>query len=872
MKKKSLVPGIIVAIIILTVYFVKKIFPFGHDFIAWGDMHAQILALYYNFYDIVYNGKSFLIDFTGGTAINLLSNFAYYIISPFTPIILLFQRSDIPQAVSLIVLGKIVLSAITCNIFLDKKFDKLSNFYKCFFSILYALSTYNLSLYIITGWIDVVYLFPLLLLGLDKIINQEKMGMFIFVLSLCLIFNFYIALMCILFIFFATFIYLCFYGNKNKKRVATQLGISVVLSMMISSIILIPTVLQISSSARMGIDIIQAFSSKTGPIIDKFIFLSSTMAMCSCMILFLKSYKKYKKEFVFLISLLSLVGISLIIEPINKMLHFGSYVYYPYRYGFILVLLLIIGSCMYLVKKEDNNKHFKYSNLTIYTTTIICAILIIGITYYFYPNLQQAVDRLTFSSNKLAFVIIVILMILNLVPYIIAFALGNKNSKSVYICLMINLIVFTFTQSMIYIKIDHDEDKLHSAYDDMNYIYDLELDKNYHLKLQQENLIYNFGSVVDIPTHDFFTSLTDSNSFMSHQQLGYTSLWMDTTSIGGNYFTDFILSNKYLISNEKINNEFYKFSTMVNNLYLYDTTLPISKGYILEGEINNKYYNNSFDTTNNVYETITGLNENIIDIYSDFNFVNLKYENDKLSILNKEKESYMEITIPIDKEKTIYFEVNNSYLNAEKAKIYYTFDIYVNNDLIIEDCPSQYGNNSINIGTYNDDVNIKIIVKKDIDAFTMKLGVLDLEKVKKYFINNQYDIDINYNRNKLEINYDSLENKVLFIPITYLDGMTAINNGSDTEMIKLFGNFIGIKVSSGENNIVISYVTPGLKIGTVLSLIGIILSVIFIKCGSYLINLDIINNIIYGIYLILFILFTLIFYIVPFVMFIISYI
>ena len=872
MKKKYFIPGIIVAIILLTVYFVKNIFPFGNDFIAWGDMHAQILALYYNFYDIVYNGKSFLIDFTGGTVVNLLSNFAYYIISPFTPLILLFQRSDIPQAVSLIVLGKIVLSAITCNIFLDKKIDKLSNFYKCFFSVLYALSTYNLSLYIITGWIDVVYLFPLLLLGLDRIITKEKNGIFILLLSLCLIFNFYIALMCILFIFFATFIYLCFYGGKNKKRIATQLGISVFLSIMISSIILIPTVLQISSSARMGIDIIQAFSSKTGPIIDKFMFLSSTMAMCSCILLFLKNFKKYKKEIIFLLFLLLLMGTPLLIEPINKMLHFGSYVYYPYRYGFILVILLIIGSCMYLVKKEDNRKSFKYSNAFIYISTIICSILIIGITYYFYPNLQQAVDRLTFSSNKLAFLVIIILMILNFIPYILIFTLGKKNSRSTYICLMANLIIFSFTQSMIYIKIDHDEAILHSAYEDMNYIYNLELDKDYHIKLQQENLIYNFGNVIDMPTQDFFTSLTGQSSFLSYQKLGYTSQWMNTTSFGGNYFTDFILANKYLISNEEINNDFYKLNTRINELYLYDAILPISKGYILKGNIDNKEHDNSFDATNNLYKTITGLDENVIDIYSDFNFVNLKYQDEKLDVIDNQKEAYMEIILPIDKEKTIYFEANNSYLNTEKAKMYYTFDIYVNDKLVKENCPNEYGNNSINIGTYNEDVKVKIIVKKEIDAFTIKLGALDLEKVKQYFINNIYDVDINYNSGKLEISYDSGEDGILFMPISYLDGMTAANNNSSTEIIKLFDNFIGIKLSSGENNIVISYMTPGLKIGTIISLVGIVLSILFLKYGNYFMNLDIINNISYGIYFILFVLFLLVFYIVPFVMFIISYI
>jgi len=872
MKRKYLLPGVIVGIILLTVYFVKNIFPFGNDFIAWGDMHAQILALYYNFYDIVYNGKSLLIDFTGGTAINLLSNFAYYIISPFTPIILLFQRSNIPQAVSLIVLGKMVLSAITCNIFLDKKFDKLNNFYKCFFSVLYALSTYNLSLYIITGWIDVVYLFPLLLLGLDKIITKEKMGMFILILSLCLIFNFYIALMCILFIFFATFVYLCIYNNKNKKRIATQLGISVVLSMMISSIILIPTILQISSSARMGIDIMQAFTSKTGPIIDKFVFLSSTMAMCSCILLFFKDYKKYKKEIMFLISLLSLVGISLVIEPINKMLHFGSYVYYPYRYGFILVMLLIIGACMYLSKNQDIKKKFKNRNLWTYVITIGCSILTVGLTYYFYPKLQYCVNKLTFSSNKLVFFVLVLLMVFNFIPYIIIFGLGKKNSRSTYICLMTNLVVFSFTQSMIYIKIDHDEVNLHSAYNDMNYIYDLELDRTYHMKLQQGNMIYNYGSVVDIPTQDFFTSLTDANSFAAYQKLGYTSLWMDTTSIGGNYFTDFILANKYLISSEETNNDFYNFDTMVNNLYLYNATLPISKGYVVKGDINHKDYNNSFDMTNHLYKTITGLDENIMDVYSNFDLVNLKYQDDKLSIIDKQKEAYMELNVPIDKAKTIYFEANNSYLNVEKSKIYYTFDIYVNGQLVTSDCPNHNINNSINIGTYNDDINIKVVVKQEINAFSIKFGALDLEKVSNYFINHSYDVDINYQNNKVLINYNSLDNDVLFIPITYLDGMTAINNNTNTKIIKLFDNFIGIQLSRGENNIVISYTTPGLKFGTVISLIGIVLSIVFVKGGHYLTNLDIINKISYGIYFVLFVLFGFAFYIIPFIMFIISYI
>ena len=130
MKKKYLISGAIVLLIILAVYLIKHVFPFGDNTISWGDLQSQVLALYYDFYDVVRGGKSAMISYSGGLATNMFPNFVYYISSPFTLIVLLFKRSDITQAVSLIVLFKFVLSSITCNYFLDKHFKKTNDFYK----------------------------------------------------------------------------------------------------------------------------------------------------------------------------------------------------------------------------------------------------------------------------------------------------------------------------------------------------------------------------------------------------------------------------------------------------------------------------------------------------------------------------------------------------------------------------------------------------------------------------------------------------------------------------------------------------------------------------------------------------------------------
>lgn len=82
----------------------------------WGDMYEQIVPMYYNFYDVIRNGKSILIDYTGGIASSFIPNFS----SSFTLLVLLFKRSNIPNAVNIIILLKIVLSTVTCNYFLDK--------------------------------------------------------------------------------------------------------------------------------------------------------------------------------------------------------------------------------------------------------------------------------------------------------------------------------------------------------------------------------------------------------------------------------------------------------------------------------------------------------------------------------------------------------------------------------------------------------------------------------------------------------------------------------------------------------------------------------------------------------------------------------
>ena len=861
MKRKYLISGAIVLLLLSVVYIAKNLYPYGKDYLIWGDLHSQVTAIYYNFYDIFHGGKSLLIDFSAGTATNLIATFAYYITSPFTFIVLLFKRINIPYAVNIIILLKFVFSAITFNIFIDKKFPKISNYYKVLFSVIYALSTYSLSFYIITGWIDVVYLFPLLLLGLSKLLEDEKPTLYITMLSISLINNFYISLMCIIFVFLSSIFYLRYKKSLDKKRKITLLGISTVLGILISTIILLPAFLQINRTARMGFNFSEVMTSRTGPIIDKLLFLTSAIPMICTLLMAIKDYKKNKKWLAYLLPLLVLYLIPIVIEPTNKIMHFGSYMYYPLRFGFILNALFIIGSCKYI----ETDKIEKNKNLII-PVSIILNMMIILITYRYYNILQFGVNKLTFSLNHKAFFLMAAIAFIGLVNYFIIFNFSKKDNKLRYSLLIFSVLVFTLSQSFVYIKIDFDEQRLHNIYNDMHYI---EKEENkYHYKLNDDILINNYGLVINKPVQDYFTSLTDIQAFEAYQRLGYRTTAMNTSSIGSNYFIDLLFGNKYLISDKKIEDPIYKEYKNNNSIYLYKANTNIFLGYEVDCNINLSKTANSFEATNKIYKCASS-KDKIIDIYKDFKYTNITNKDEKLTIIDKEKEAYLEKEITIDNKSTIYFELVNSYMNSKKNKAAKLYEIYINDELYSKGIPQ-----SINLGTYeNETVNVKVKITKDIDYLDIAIATLDIGKVEEFFNSRTNNVELNYLKNKILINYSTnSSDKILFIPITRLNGMSLKVNNTKKDIITMYDNFIGIPLEKGQNNIEISYTTPGLKIAVIISIVSIVISILFVKYKDIILSIKIVNNIAMILYNIGYIALLTLIYLVPFIIFIISYI
>ena len=153
---------------------------------------------------------------------------------------------------------------------------------------------------------------------------------------------------------------------------------------------------------------------------------------------------------------------------------------------------------------------------------------------------------------------------------------------------------------------------------------------------------------------------------------------------------------------------------------------------------------------------------------------------------------------------------------------------------------------------------------------------MDIDKYNEFIDNYSLDTNIKYNKNKisLTVNNNSDKEKILFLPIVNDGGYTAKVNGKSVDVLKVYDNYIGIKVLPGENNIKLSYMPVGFIPTLIISLITLILTIVIIKFKFYdkIIDNNILQNIAYYLYLAIYVVFVVIVYVGLTLCFLLSYI
>ena len=172
--------------------------PFGDNSLLIIDGLHQYMPFFSVLYDKLRGGESLFYTFRTGLGINFLSLFSYYLCSPFNLLILLFKRSQLNMAVSFLIVLKLSLSGLFASIFFTAKSRK-PDLHIVAVSVAYALNGYMVGYCWNVMWLDAIMVLPVILLGIDRLIEERDGRLYGLALFYALLCNYYIAFMICLF-------------------------------------------------------------------------------------------------------------------------------------------------------------------------------------------------------------------------------------------------------------------------------------------------------------------------------------------------------------------------------------------------------------------------------------------------------------------------------------------------------------------------------------------------------------------------------------------------------------------------------------------------------------------------------------------------
>lgn len=205
-----LVPAVIVSI----VFIFLGIYPYGNNSILTLDMNGQYVYFFEQFRDILTGQASFFYTFERSLGGEFLGNYTYYLASPLSIIVAFFPANMITEAIAIMMIIKAGLAGFTFSIYLDRTRKKNIPAF-VMFSTMYALCSYATIFQSNTMWMDALIWLPLITLGIESVIKENKFKLYIISLFMAIWSNYYIGYMICIFVVLYFFFYL--FAHKSTE-------------------------------------------------------------------------------------------------------------------------------------------------------------------------------------------------------------------------------------------------------------------------------------------------------------------------------------------------------------------------------------------------------------------------------------------------------------------------------------------------------------------------------------------------------------------------------------------------------------------------------------------------------------------------------
>ncbi len=837
--------GLITIAVVLVIYAINGIYPFGAGSVVCDDMVQQTISNYTYFWDYLHSGgdKSLLFNWQTAAGTQVLTT-GFYILKPWEIVFtLLCPRDGIVEGIPFLILFKMTMAAVSMVFFLRKEF-KIEPYWQSFLAVAYSCSAFIIIYYTNMGWIDAAFMFPVLIYSLLKMFRTGKWLPYFLMLTYTLLLSIYISYMVFLFLFFVGFLYLAIIQPKETRKMSIiRFGVTSVLAIAASAVINVPSVYYMFRSTRYSIkseetalDTILKIlnNSQTYSVVKlSVVFLCSAIFMAFFLILIV-NFRQHKRACLFFTGSIAILILPVFLENINLIWHLGSYVGFPLRYMYMLIFILVCMSAYVLQNTKNSAFSIKGAkNIPVLIPAIAGAAGGFYILVNFVYKEVSTVGGLKY--NKLLFddceKWIMISFICFAFFYVLCLFVGIK--KVSYVLMAGVLIAEIGLLANVSFGTNSDNEKRTSMYS-LDFIED-SLEMSEQLKLENDNLSRikdadvrlnsNFPMFFEYPSLANFTHLVSSDMTSTMEALGYSQIYTRVIDSVGTLLSDALLNMKYTFSQKDFDDSEYTYMYDIGDSRLYSNNYTLPAGLVVNEDFMNidiVENDDVFKSNNQLYTALTGdktplctTDEFTFDINSDFS---------ETVHIDGKKHVYLHVDI---ENNSVYRGSATILINGKKADLrYFGSDINYN-------YPNNFHNELIDLGVYeNEDVQIDIFAVKNIGKnVKITVGYFDYSKLGSLCeINKDNHAEVKTGPKSLKAVYTSdNDDTYVFIPVTYDEGWSCKVNGEKQDINIAMSSFMAVKLQKGENVIEMNYLPYGMKLGILITVIvGLVVLAIFI--------------------------------------------
>lgn len=833
------IPFLIIAIIMIVVFAVQKIAPFGKNTITIIDSLHQYVPFYSEYMDKLKHEGSLFYTWNIALGSNFMSLSSYYLSSPFNYLLLLFNKENIVAGACIIIALKVALSGTTMAYYLahknsSKKVD--NSFIIIAISVCYGLNNYVVGYNWCTMWMDVIMIFPLIMLGFERLMRDKNPKLYAISLFYALYCNYYIGFIVCIFLVLWFFLY----NHKTIKKFffdGIRFAIYSLVAGGMAAFLLIPAYFGIMSTAAGNMKLPkwewygnifnllkqQFFLTMplTNQTFDGGVNLYCGMLAVFALFLYLFTSKISIFEKIKNVLLLAILAVSFNSTTLNYIWHgFHDQYGIPNRFSFLFIFVLLV--ICYETLRRIHRTH----------PVIIVGAYLLSITYMVLCSLEadERIGKKIMIGSIIMLSLYMVICLLRSINVYKGFLFKIIISIACVVEMSISsLLGFFYNGYSDYYEKYKTTRSVTAANERIVEIADEENAGFYRSELMKSTVL-DEATWHNMPGVGIFCSTVLGDVTHVMGRLGFYTGANEFLYMGNSPFTNTIFNVRYLIERPgDLNNFDFDYLESVDGAKIYENPYPLSIGFAVSDNVKDWNPNSGYPFSNitNLAYYMTGFSgfmrtkEMTLSVNSDSAEVSAVGNKVTMSP-NKTSAAGFKAYFDIEEDGDYYINCRGNsvtkirfYINGEEyAYDRYQIQIFHLGELSVGDTVCvEYVYNNAGGNTQTATIDLAAF---DRESFEKVYNKLDMNKLEVK------DFDDGYIYGRLMMPQGS----TLFMSVPYDVGWTVKVDGKKAEYYKIMDAFIGIDMEPGEHTVELIYTPRGLYAGIFISLISWIIFVV----------------------------------------------